>query len=144
MKCKDIMTKYVKMCNPESTAKEAAQIMKAVNAGVVPVVDKTHKILGILTDRDIALNTVAEGKNPNDVQVQDFMQTSVITAHPNDDIDIAIKKMKQYQIRRIPIIDDASKLVGIISLGDVAVLSHKEHETFESLEKISEPVSMSK
>ena len=144
MKCRDIMTKYVRMCKPECSVKDAAQIMKEVNAGVVPVVNENDEILGILTDRDITLYTVAESKDPETTKVQEFMTKSVITAHPDDDLDDAIKKMEEYKIRRIPIVDNNNKVVGIISLGDVAVLSNEEHEIFEALETISEPVSSAK
>lgn len=144
MKCKDIMTKSVKMCGATCSAKEAAQIMKKVNSGAVPIVDAHDKVLGIITDRDITLNTVAEGKDPSKVKIMDFMSKHIITVHVEDNIDIAIKKMKENKIRRLPVVDDEDRLVGIISLGDIAVLSNTEQETYNALEEISEPVSGAK
>lgn len=145
MKCKDIMTKSVKMCDNTCTAKDAALIMKRVNTGAVPVVDNNDKILGIVTDRDITLHTVAEGKEPSKVKIQDFMTKHVVTIHEDEPIDDAIKKMKENKVRRLPVINDDNQLVGIISLGDVAVLSDIGCcEAAETLEQISEPISGAK
>lgn len=144
MKCKDIMTKSVKMCSAMCTAKEAAQIMKKFNTGAVPIVDAHDKALGIITDRDITIHTAAEGKDPSNVKIMDFMSKHLVTMHEEDLIDDAIKKMKENKVRRLPIVDDEDKLVGILSLGDIAVLSNAEHKTFEAFEQISEPISRSK
>lgn len=144
MLCKTIMTKSVKMCDANCTAKEAAQIMKKVNTGAVPIVDAHDKVLGIITDRDITIHVIAEGKDPSKVKIMDFMSKHIVTMHQDDHIDDAIRKMKENKVRRLPIVDDEDKLVGIISLGDLAVLSNAEHETFKALEEISEPVVFTK
>lgn len=144
MLCKDIMTKSVKMCNANCSAKEAAQIMKKINTGAVPVVDAHDKVLGIITDRDIILHTVAEGKDPSKVKIIDFMSKHIVTMYQDDHIDDAIRKMKENKVRRLPIVDDEDRLVGIISLGDLAVLTNTEHETYQALEEISEPVAASR
>lgn len=145
MKCKDIMTKSVKMCDKECTAKDAAQIMKKVNTGAVPVVNDNDHVTGIITDRDITLHTVAEGKDPSKVKIHDIMTKHVVTVNENDLLDEAIVKMKENKVRRLPVVDDNNKLTGIISLGDIAVLSDiQEHEVIEALEQISEPISGAK
>ncbi len=144
MKCKDIMSKNLKMCRSTCSASDAAQIMKEINSGVVPVVDENNHIVGILTDRDITLNTAALYKDPSKTKVQDIMSKSVITVHPNDNIDKAIAKMKRNRVRRIPVVDENKSVVGIISLGDVAILKQERRETSEALEKISEPTLSSK
>lgn len=144
MKCREIMTKSLKMCDGSCSARDAAQIMKRINTGVVPVVDDNDKITGIITDRDIILKTVAEGKDPSKVKINEIMTKHVVTAHEYEMVDDAIKKMKENKIRRLPIVDYYNKVIGIISLGDIAVLSDIEHETFEALEQISEPVSGAK
>ncbi|EKE03288.1 MAG: CBS protein [uncultured bacterium] len=141
MKCRDVMTKYIKMCRPECTAKDAVQIMQELNCGAVPVINENNEIQGMVTDRDIALYTILNNKDPETTQVKEFMSKPVVTCHPDDDIDIAIKKMKENKVRRLPIVDENNKVVGIISLGDIAVLSGEEHEVYEALENISEPVS---
>lgn len=144
MKCKDIMTKSIKMCNNTCTAQEAAQIMRKINSGVVPIVNNNDQVTGIVTDRDITLHTVAEGKDPSKIKIQDFMTKHVVTVQENELIDEAIKKMKENKVRRLPVVDSQNKLKGIISLGDIAVLSEQEHQTFEALEQISEPISGAK
>lgn len=145
MQCKDIMTKSVKICDKECTAKDAAQIMKKVNTGLVPVVDNNDKILGVVTDRDITLKSVAENKDPSKMRIHDFMTKHVVKVHEEDLVDDAIRKMKENKVRRLLVVDDEDKLSGIISLGDIAVLSDiEEHEVIESLREISAPVSGSK
>lgn len=144
MKCWDIATKDVKACHPECSAKDAAQIMKEINSGIVPVVDKSSEIQGIITDRDIILNVVAAGKDPEMAPVKEFMSKPVITVHPDDDIDVAVKKMRDNKIRRIPVINNDNKLVGIISLGDIAVTPPEGKEACEAFEAISTPVSSAK
>lgn len=139
MKCSHIMTKNIKACHPESSIKEAVQLMKQLNCGVIPVVDDDNVLLGIVTDRDIVMYTVLNDKEPELTFLREFMTTPVFTCNANDDLDTAIHKMIKHQVRRIPIVDNNHKLLGLISLGDVAVKAKEEHETFEALEHISEP-----
>lgn len=144
MKCSDIMTKYVKMCRDDCTIKDATEIMSELNCGAVPVIDSNNRITGIVTDRDIALYTVLNNKNPERSLLSEFMTRPVVTCHALEDIDFAIKKMKEYKIRRIPIVDDDDKVLGMISLGDIAVISGEECKVGDALETISSPVSSSK
>ena len=144
MKCRDIMTKNVKTCQEECKVKDAVQIMNDYNCGFVPVINKDNQLSGVVTDRDIAIHALLDGKDPEQMKIGEFMTKSIISAHPNDNIDLAIREMKENKVRRIPVVDDNNKVVGIISLGDVAVLSGEEHETFEALETISSPVSSAK
>ena len=140
MKCSDIMTRDIKPCYPESTIKDAVHLMKHLNCGVMPVVDRNNTLKGIVTDRDIAMFTILNEKNPDDTLLSEFMTTELVICHENEDIDNAIHKMSKYKVRRIPVVDKDYKLVGLISLGDIAVRAHEEHETFEALEHISEPI----
>lgn len=144
MKCKDIMTKYIKMCNTECSIKDATQIMQDLNCGAVPIVNENQEPIGMVTDRDIALHTILDNKNPKTNKISEFMSKPVITCLENEDIDNAIQKMKDNKIRRIPVVDEKNKITGIISLGDIAVISNEEEETFEALHDISTPVSNSK
>ena len=141
MKCKDIMAKNIKSCTRDCTAIDAAKLMKEINSGVIPIVNEENQILGVLTDRDITLKTIAEFKDPFYTSVQDIMSQSVVTVSPNESIDSAISKMKEYRVRRLPVVDNNKVVLGMLSLGDIAVQAHEEHETFEALEKISEPIS---
>lgn len=138
MKCSDIMTKDIQACHPDSTVKDAVQMMKKLNCGVIPVVDENNVLQGIVTDRDAVFYTVLNDKEPDGTLLSEFMTKKLITCHSDEDLDNAIHKMSKYQIRRIPIVDDDFRLLGLISLGDIAVRSKEEHETFEALEHISE------
>lgn len=140
MKCREIMTEHIIACHPESTVKEAVQLMNELNCGVMPVVDQDNVLQGIVTDRDVVFYTVLNDKEPELTFLNEFMTKNVITCHADDDLDTAIHKMSKYQVRRIPIVDENYKLLGLLSLGDVAVKAREEHETFEALEHISEPL----
>ena len=140
MKCKEIMTKSIKTCDYNCSAKEAAQIMKKFNTGAVPVVDAMHKPLGIITDRDITINAVAQSHHPDNVKVLNLMTKHIISVHQDDTIDVAAQKMKENKVRRILVVDDEDKLKGIISLADFALHAKDEHEAFEILEQVSESI----
>lgn len=144
MKCKDIMTKYIKMCRPECTVKDSTQIMKDQNCGAVPIVDDNNKVVGIVTDRDIAIKCILEEKDASRTKISEVMTKKVITCREDEDIDEAIRKMKDNKIRRIPIVDKNNVLLGMVSLGDIAVITSEEHEVYEALESISSPVSGAK
>lgn len=138
MKCKDIMTKDIKACTPDCTIKEAVLLMKQINSGVIPVVNEDNVLKGIVTDRDVVLYSVLNDKDPDTTFIGEFMTKSIITAEAEEELDDTIHKMSENQVRRVPIVDENNKLVGLISLGDIAVRSKEEHETFEALEHISE------
>ena len=144
MKCRDIMTKYLKMCRADGNATDAVKIMEELNCGAVPIVGENNELMGIVTDRDIAMYTTLHSKSHEKTLLKEFMSSDVITCHPDDDIDDAINKMKDYKIRRLPVVDDDNKVIGMISLGDIAVASGEEHEVFEALENISFPISGAK
>lgn len=144
MKCRDVMTKYIKMCHSNCTIKDAVQIMQDLNCGAVPVVNDKLEPVGMVTDRDIALYVILKNKNPAESKLEEFMSKPVISCFENDDIDVAIQMMREKKIRRIPVVDEKNKLVGIISLGDVAVVTHELGEACEALQDISTPVSSSK
>ncbi|OGI01956.1 MAG: hypothetical protein A2Y25_03020 [Candidatus Melainabacteria bacterium GWF2_37_15] len=115
--------------------------MKEENCGVVPVVDQDMHVKGIVTDRDITLFTVLQHKDPETTKLGEFMSKDVITCLDEEDFDDLVTRMKEYQVRRIPIVNKENKLVGMVSLGDVAVKApQEEHEVYEALERISEPV----
>lgn len=139
MKCKDIMTKSIKTCDYNCSAKEAAQIMKKFDTGAVPVVDAMHKPLGVITDRDITVNAVAESNHPDSVKVLNLMTKHIISTHVDDPIEVAVQKMKEHKVRRILVVDDEDRLKGIISLADFAIQDKYKHEAFEILEQVSEP-----
>jgi hypothetical protein len=118
----------------------AARIMKQQDVGPVPVVadHSDMRLLGILTDRDIALNVVAEGRDAYSTRVDSIMSTDPVTCAENEDASEAVKRMADYQIRRIPVVDENKRLVGIISQADIARSGHDD-QVGDMVEEISQP-----
>jgi CBS domain-containing protein len=140
MKCQDIMTRSPRSVWLSSTAKHAAHIMKNENVGILPVMDdKTHKLIGMVTDRDLCLGVVADGKKPGEAKVSEFMNAKVIFCHPDDDIHNAESLMKAYQVRRIAVVDQNGFCVGIISAADLALKIAEAQEFYETVKEISKP-----
>jgi CBS domain-containing protein len=137
LKIKDIMTTDVKSVSPNDSISQAALLMEQLNVGSVPVVDN-NKVVGIVTDRDIALRNVARGQNPNQ-KVSDVMTTNVTSAPPDMDVHSAADIMASNQIRRLPVVDNGN-LVGIVAIGDLAVEDIFENEAGEALHDISQGV----
>src|SRR5438445_7249035 len=121
MRVQDVMTKDPACVTPGATIREAAQLMQRENVGIVPVVEEkgTKRLLGVVTDRDIAIRVVAEGRDSS-ARVSEVMSSSRIsTCTPDDDVDDAMEVMSNEQVRRIPIIDDRGALVGIVAQADI-------------------------
>jgi CBS domain-containing protein len=138
MKVRDIMTKNVETVPETASLTEAAQLMKKLNVGVIPIVNGT-KVVGLLTDRDIVLRSTAMGHDPNEVTVSDVMSKSLEYVYQDQDIKEAAKIMADKQIRRLPVLDRQMQMVGIISLGDLSVDADNEKRAGETLEDISKP-----
>lgn len=136
MKLKNIMTKDVAVVSPETSIEEAAKIMQDLNIGSVPVVENS-KVKGIVTDRDIVIRCIAEKKNPT-IQVSKIMTTGLVYGLPHMNVLEAADLMAQHQVRRLPVVDKG-KLVGIISIGDLALEAQFFDETGEALTEISDP-----
>ncbi len=137
MKIRDIMTKSVITAYLDDTIEVVAGLMKEYNIGAIPVVDENSVMKGIITDRDIVIRNIAEGKDPKSEIVQNIMTTAVETVSPETDVEDAVKKMSNCQIRRVPVVEGGA-LVGIAALGDVAVTGNFSEEISESLCEISE------
>lgn len=139
MKLKDIMTKDVATLHAEDTVQEAAHLMKQYNIGSVPVCNG-EEIIGIITDRDIAVRSVAEGENFKNQKVREIMTSNPVIVNQEMDIHDAARIMSERQIRRLPVVDKKN-IVGIISLGDIAVETNLHDNAGEALSNISEPSS---
>jgi CBS domain-containing protein len=138
MKVKEIMTKEVEILHPDDSLKEAAQKMRVRNVGFLPVCDG-DRLVGVLTDRDITLRAMAEGMNPNTRIGRDLITSPIIYCFDDQDVEEAAKLMEDHQIRRVAVLSRGDKrLVGVVSLGDIATNSTKEMSA-EVLEKVSEP-----
>ena len=136
MKVADIMTRDVTVARPTDTIRDAAKRMAEIDAGSLPVCEGTT-IQGIVTDRDIAIRAVAEGRS-FDAPVSDIMSRQVESCLDTDDAGDAADRMAQSQIRRLPVINSEQQLIGIVALADVA-LHLKDKPTGKTLEDISQP-----
>jgi len=137
MKVKDIMSKTVFNLNPEDTVDQAAHLMKEHNVGSIPVCSN-GKVIGIITDRDIALRSVADGNNSTTQKIREIMSSNPVLGNPEMDVTKAGRIMGEKQIRRLPIVEN-DKLVGIISLGDIAVEPNLQDKAGCILSDVSEP-----
>ena len=145
MRVKNVMTKDPSCCVPSDTAPRAASIMRNEDAGSVPVVDneQSQRVVGIVTDRDLCMNIVAEGRDPNTVTVAECMTTTVVTCSPNDSVQKATELMRENQIRRVPVVDGEGRLQGIVSMADLVGRGElKTTETHQTLQEVSAPTAV--
>lgn len=159
LRCRDIMTRDLAIASRDTAITEIALMMKQEDTGVIPVVEydvapgngrnedndrryngrnySRGKLVGLITDRDIVIRTVAEGKDSTQVRAEDIMSVDIHTVHPNDRVVDVIRKMGEKQVRRIPVCNENGYLVGMISMADVAVETREDRELAEALEDIS-------
>jgi CBS domain-containing protein len=142
MKAREIMTRDPLVVTPNDTVSRAAQIMRESDVGIVPVVDDdgSRRLRGIITDRDIAVRHVAE-RHTDDCRVRDHMTDRVSKADPDDDVERILETMQREQIRRVPIVEDGDRLVGIVAQADIAVDlgPDRSRDVQETVEEISQP-----
>lgn len=163
LRCRDIMTRDLAVATRDTPITEVSLMMKQEDTGVIPVVEydvppgngknegaerkydgrnySRGKLLGLITDRDIVIRSVSEGKDCAQVRAEDIMTVDVYTAQPNDRVVDVIRKMGQKQVRRIPVCNENRYLVGMISMADVAVETREDHELADALEEISKGAS---
>jgi CBS domain-containing protein len=138
MKVSEIMTPNVEVITPDASLRDAAQRMKALDVGMLPVCDG-ERLLGAVTDRDIVVRAAAEGKDVSQTRVSDIMTRQVHYVFEDQDADEAAQVMEDQQVRRVPVLDRNKRLVGIVSLGDVAVRTGDDAMSGDALEAVSEP-----
>jgi CBS domain-containing protein len=138
-KCNEVMTKNPVCCLPSDMVKKAAELMKSENIGSIPVIDneQTQKLVGIVTDRDLALKIVAEGRDAKSTNVEAVMTRKVVTCLAGDDVQKALDAMAEHQLRRIPVVDNDNKVLGIIAQADVATRVDRPEKTAEMVKEIS-------
>lgn len=139
-KCSDVMTKDPVCVLPDEMVTEVAQIMQDEDIGSVPVIEdeKSKKLIGIVTDRDLALKVVAEGHDPKSTRVADVMTRQVVTCYEDDSVQKALDAMSEHQLRRIPVVDKHEQIVGIIAQADVATRVDEPKKTAEVVKEISQ------
>jgi CBS domain-containing protein len=136
MKVSDVMTREVQTVRPDQTAREAASFMLSADAGAIPVLEG-DRLIGMITDRDIAVRGVAEGRGP-DTPVRDLMSNDIVAARISDDVDDVAVRMSEAQVRRLPVVDEQEHLVGIVSLGDLSQKAD-DNTAEQVLEGVTEP-----
>lgn len=158
VRCRDIMTRDVTVATRDTSLLDVAGMMRDEDTGVIPVVEHYQtessegnssgnsrdarikgngRLVGLITDRDIALRAVAEGKDSRTTHAEEVMTEDIHTARPNDRVIEVIRKMGDKQVRRIPVVDDNNNLLGIISMADVALETEEDRELADALEEIS-------
>jgi CBS domain-containing protein len=138
MKIKNILTKNPEVIHPDATICEAARKMKHHDIGMLPVCDG-DRLVGSLTDRDLAIRAIAAGCDPFKTKVSEVMTGKIYYCFEDADLEEAGRIMEDEQVRRLPVLNSQKRLVGIISVGDLAVRTHDEHLVEEVLERVCEP-----
>jgi len=133
---REIMTSNPSTVEPNKTVVEAARIMKQEDAGVVPVTEN-GRLTGMVTDRDIAIRVVAEGKDPQSTTVREVASTDLVTIDPQQDLDEALRLMAKHQVRRLPVVEEDGRLVGVVAQADVA-RKGDDTKTGQVVQEISE------
>jgi CBS domain-containing protein len=139
MQVKEIMTENVAVIGPDASIREAAVKMKRMDIGSLPVCDG-DRLRGMITDRDMTLRATAEGSDPNITRFDQAMSPGICYCFEDQEVSEAARLMEEKQIRRLAVLNRKKRLVGIVSLGDIAVRGGDEHLSYEALELISEPV----
>jgi CBS domain-containing protein len=128
MKVQQIMTKAVSSCVPDDTANQAARIMWERDCGFVPVVEdvRTQRVVGVVTDRDLCMAAYTKSRSLDQIRLRELMSTGIRACRAADDVADAEQKMREAQVHRLPVLDDANQLLGVISLADVAREAQRE------------------
>jgi CBS domain-containing protein len=142
MRVRDVMTPDPASCTPDSTAREAAILMRDNDCGSLPVVesDSSRKLVGTVTDRDLAIRGLAEGKGP-DTRIRELMTDGPTSAAPDDEVEIVREVMVAQQVRRVPVVDDNGLVLGIVAQADIAREegAASDQEVGRMVEAISDP-----
>ncbi len=139
--CEDVMTAKPVCCLPTDNVIMVAKLMKNEAIGAIPVIDnkETQKLIGVITDRDLAFRVVGKGCDASSTRVESVMTRKVVTCRADDELQRAVDAMSEHQLRRIVIVDNANKVLGIISQADVATRVNQPVKTAEMVKEISQP-----
>jgi len=139
MQVHEVMTPSAECTHPNATLQEAAQLMRDLDVGALPVCGENDRLVGMITDRDIVVRAIAEGRDPKTVRVEDVMSPDIVYCLQDQSIGDAAETMKERQIRRLVVLNRDKRLVGILSLGDLAAKTRDKALSGETLEQVSEP-----
>ena len=134
-KVRDVMTDRPRCVTPETRVSDAAQLMERDDVGLLPILEG-EQLTGVVTDRDIVIRAIGKGKDPRGMPVREVASREIVTVHADDSLSDALKMMASQQVRRLPVVDDDNRLVGILAQADVA-LEAKEKAVGEMVEEIS-------
>lgn len=139
MKCNEVMTYNPLCCLPTDKVDQIARLMQAENIGPVPIIENrdSKRLIGIVTDRDLALKVVGAGLDPKFTEAEEVLTRNVVSCLEDDDLQKALEAMAERQLRRIPVVDTANQIVGIISQADVATRINRPEATAEVVKEIS-------
>jgi CBS domain-containing protein/uncharacterized protein YjbJ (UPF0337 family) len=141
MKVSQVMTPDPACCLPQDSVDIAARLMRIQDVGMIPVVEGENvpKLVGVLTDRDLAVLVVAPGREPRKTKVSEIMTRNVVTCQENDSVEQVLDSMKSHQIRRIPVLSEGNGVVGVISQSDIAIRLNYAETTADVVGEISKP-----
>ena len=138
MLLRDMMTAHIEDIPADATLVQAAEKMKLLDIGAIAV-RENDRLVGMITDRDIAVRAVAEGRDPRKVPVREAMSRDIVFCYEDQSVETAAKLMEEKQIRRLPVFDRNDRAIGMVSLGDLAVRNHDDRLSAEVLERVSTP-----
>jgi len=142
MRVQDVMTKNVRCCKPDTPLPDVARIMRENDCGALPVVDSANgeRVIGMVTDRDITVRLVAKDRNPLELSAASCMSTPVVTIGPEDSLGNCCRIMEERRVRRLPVVDESGRCIGIIAQADIARHA-PEARTGDLLQEISKPAA---
>ena len=139
MDVRSVMTATPAFCTTDTPLRDVSRMMADNDCGLIPVVDATNAPIGVVTDRDIAVRIVAQGRDANSARAADCMSTPVTTVTEDSGLTECCEAMETQQVRRVPVVDAGGKLCGIVSLADVALSSGRDQKIAEVVKHVSEP-----
>ena len=122
------MTTDIGFCNLEDSLTAAAEIMWQKDCGVVPVIGEKQKVVGMITDRDICIAAATRNQKTSDIKAGEMLRGEVVSCAPTDDIETALKKMRKFQLKRLPVLTETGELAGVLSMADILLLAKKDKE----------------
>lgn len=142
MRVRDVMTTDVRCCSPDTPLPEVARLMRDGDCGALPVVDQGNggRVIGMITDRDVTIRLVAKGRNPLELGAASCMSTPVVTVRADETLGNCCRMMEQRKVRRMPVVDDSGRCIGIVSQADIA-RNVPEARTGDLLQEISKPAA---
>jgi CBS domain-containing protein len=137
---KEVMTRHAECVGPDATLQEAAAKMRDLDVGPLPICDN-DRLVGMVTDRDVTIRATAEGRDPRTTRVRAVMTPEIVWCFEDEDVTEAARLMKEKQIRRLAVLDRNKRLVGIVSLGDLAVETGNDRLSGDTLQAVSQPAA---